>query len=245
MHGLLRNVAAEGKTDPSPSPPKAIIAPHAGYIYSGSTAAQAYATLLSDAGAIRRDVLLGPSHRVGFRGIAFCSADFYRTPLGDIPVDQSAFVAISDLPNVGMLDRAHAQEHCLEVQLPFLQMILQDFSVVPLVVGDVDDDDVARVLERLWGDEHTLILISSDLSHYHDYETASQLDGRTCNAIEHCQPEAIGEEQACGRIPVKGLLTVARRKQLQIDTLALCNSGDTAGDHSRVVGYGAWAFYEH
>jgi len=230
---------------PAAAHPKALIVPHAGYVYSGSTAAQAYATLQSQADTIKRVVLLGPSHRVGFRGIAFCSADYYRTPLGDVPVDQSAFVAISNLPNVGMLDRAHAQEHCLEVQLPFLQMILPDFSVVPLVVGDVDYDDVARVLEKLWGGDETLILISSDLSHYHDYDTARALDGRTCDAIEHCQPDAIGYEQACGRIPVNGLLAVARRKQLQIETLALCNSGDTAGDRNRVVGYGAWAFHEH
>lgn len=230
---------------PATAHPKALIVPHAGYIYSGSTAAQAFATLQSQADTIKRVVLLGPSHRVGFRGIAFCSADCYRTPLGDVPVDQSAFVAISNLPNVGMLDRAHSQEHCLEVQLPFLQMILPEFSVVPLIVGDVDYDDVARVLEKLWGGDETLILISSDLSHYHDYDTARALDGRTCDAIEHCQPDAIGYEQACGRVPVNGLLAVARRKQLQIETLALCNSGDTAGDRSRVVGYGAWAFHEH
>lgn len=234
----------QGAPQPATRHPKALIVPHAGYIYSGSTAAQAFATLQQQADDIRRVVLLGPSHRVGFRGIAFCSSDFYRTPLGDVPVDQSAFVAISNLPNVGMLDRAHAQEHCLEVQLPFLQMVLQNFSVVPLVVGDVDYDDVARVLEKLWGGDETLILISSDLSHYLDYDTASTLDTRTCSAIEHCQPDAIGDEQACGRIPVKGLLALARRKHLQIETLALCNSGDTAGDRNRVVGYGAWAFYE-
>lgn len=224
--------------------PKALIVPHAGYIYSGSTAARAFATLKQHASEIRRVVLLGPSHRVGFRGIAFCSADFFRTPLGDIPVDQSAFVAISGLPHIGLLDRAHAHEHCLEVQLPFLQTLLTDFSIVPLVVGDVGSHDVAAVLEKLWGGDETLILISSDLSHYLDYDSAHQLDTRTCNAIEHCQPDAIADEQACGRIPVKGLLTLARQKNLVIKTLALCNSGDTAGDKQRVVGYGAWAFYE-
>lgn len=223
--------------------PKALIVPHAGYIYSGSTAARAFRTLQGHADTIRRVVLLGPSHRVGFHGIAFCSADYYQTPLGDIPVDQSAFVAISNLPGVGLLDRAHAHEHCLEVQLPFLQKVLHDFTLVPLVVGDVDYDDVAAVLETLWGGDETLILISSDLSHYLDYDNASRLDARTCSAIEHCQPAAIGETQACGRIPVQGLLTLARRKQLRIDTLGLCNSGDTAGDRQRVVGYGAWAFY--
>lgn len=232
------------KSSHTPRPmPKALIVPHAGYIYSGGTAAEAFSTLERGARSIRRVVLLGPSHRVGFRGIAFCSADFYRTPLGDIPVDQSAFVAISNLSGVSLLDRAHTQEHSLEVQLPFLQTLLQDFSVVPLVVGDADYEDVATVLETLWGGDETLILISSDLSHFHDYETASALDQRTCSAIQHCQPDSIGDEQACGRIPVKGLLALARRKSLRIETLALCNSGDTAGDRERVVGYGAWALF--
>ncbi|HVK98549.1 MAG TPA: AmmeMemoRadiSam system protein B [Dongiaceae bacterium] len=226
------------------TPPKAVVVPHAGYIYSGSTAALAYAALEPHAQAIRRVVLLGPSHRVGFRGIAFCSADSYRTPLGLVPVDQSAFVSISDLPNIGMLDRAHAQEHSLEVQLPFLQSVLKDFTLVPLVVGDVDPADVARVLERLWGGPETLIVISSDLSHYHDYTTAQELDAATCRAVETCHPEHIGYEQACGRIPLNGLLQLAQRKQLHVTTLGLCNSGDTAGDRQRVVGYGAWAFSE-
>lgn len=225
--------------------PKAIVAPHAGYIYSGSTAAQAYATLRHNAHEIKRVVLLGPSHRVGFRGIAFCSADAYLTPLGPVKVDQSAFVAISDLPQVGMLDRAHEQEHSLEVQLPFLQAVLKDFSVVPLVVGDVEYDAIARVLERLWGGPETLIVISSDLSHYHDYATARRIDSDTCKAVEHLQPDAIGYDQACGRTPLNGLLELARQKHLRVETLGLCNSGDTAGDRSRVVGYGAWAFYEH
>lgn len=239
IEGLLRDAP-----HPETPPPKALIVPHAGYVYSGSTAAHAFATLRNQADTIRRVVLLGPSHRVGFRGIAFCSSDFYRTPLGDVPVDQSAFVAISNLPNVGLLDRAHSQEHSLEVQLPFLQKVLHKFTVVPLVVGDVSYDDVAKVLDTLWGGDETLILISSDLSHYLDYDSASSLDARTCSAIEHCQPDAIGEDQACGRIPVKGLLALARRRNLQIETLALCNSGDTAGDRRRVVGYGAWALYE-
>ncbi len=229
---------------PAVTRPKAIVVPHAGYVYSGSTAARAYATLENHARDIKRVVLLGPSHRVGFRGIAFCSADSYRTPLGLVRVDQSAFVAISNLPNVGLLDRAHAQEHSLEVQLPFLQSVLRDFRLVPLVVGDVDPADVARVLEKLWGGPETLIVISSDLSHYHDYVTAQELDGETCRAVESCQPEQIGYEQACGRIPLNGLLALARSRHLQVTTLGLCNSGDTAGDRSRVVGYGAWAFSE-
>ncbi|MBA54290.1 MAG: AmmeMemoRadiSam system protein B [Pseudomonadales bacterium] len=224
--------------------PKAIIVPHAGYVYSGLTAAKAFNELLPSADKIRRVVLLGPSHRVGFEGIAFCSSDFFRTPLGEIPIDHSALVAISDLSNVGLLDRAHEQEHSLEVQLPFLQKVLRDFKLVPLVVGDTDTQTVARVIERLWGDDSTLFVISSDLSHYHDYRTAQRMDSATCNAIEHLAADAIGFEQACGRNPVKGLLDVARHRHMDVKTLAMCNSGDTSGDHDRVVGYGAWGFWE-
>ena len=224
--------------------PKAIVVPHAGYMYSGSTAALAYASLKHASHDIKRVILLGPSHRVGFRGIAFCSSDSYRTPLGEVKVDQSSFVAISDLPDVGLLDRAHAQEHSLEVQLPFLQSVLEDFTLVPLVVGDVDYEAITRVLERLWGGPETLIVISSDLSHYHDYATARRIDADTCKAVENYQPEKIGYDQACGRTPLNGLLELAHSKHLEVRTLGLCNSGDTAGDRDRVVGYGAWAFYE-
>ncbi len=225
--------------------PKAIIVPHAGYVYSGSTAACAYRVLAPAASLIKRVVLLGPSHRVGFEGVAFCSSDFFRTPMGDVPVDQSSFVAISNIPGVCLMDSAHEQEHSLEVQLPFLQYLLTDFKLVPLVVGDASKATVAKVLNALWGDEKTLIVISSDLSHYHDYRTAQSIDEKTCQAIERLQPDDIGYDQACGRNPVKGLLSVAEQRHLRVKTLSLCNSGDTAGDKHRVVGYGAWAFYEH
>lgn len=229
---------------PFASSPKAIIVPHAGYVYSGSTAGKAFHELAKAANKIKRVVLLGPSHRVGFQGIAFCSADFFRTPLGDIPVDHSAMVAISDLPQVGLLDRAHDQEHSLEVQLPFLQTVLSDFKLVPLVVGDADKRTVADVIERLWGDDSTLFVISSDLSHYNDYSTAQHMDTLTSEAIEFLQPDDISDDQACGRNPVKGLLEVARHKHMKVKTLGLCNSGDTSGDKERVVGYGAWALWE-
>lgn len=224
--------------------PKAIIVPHAGYVYSGATAGKAFHQLIPVAHKIKRVVLLGPSHRVGFQGIACSSADYFRTPLGEIPVDHSAMVAISDLPEVGLMDRAHEQEHSLEVQLPFLQSVLADFKLVPLVVGDAEKETVAAVIERLWGDESTLFVISSDLSHYHDYVTAQSIDSRTCEAIEFLQPDDISYDQACGRNPVKGLLEVARHKHMRVRTLGLCNSGDTAGDKDRVVGYGAWALWE-
>jgi len=224
--------------------PKAIIVPHAGYAYSGSTAGRAFHQLTPVGNKIRRVILLGPSHRVGFQGIAFSSADYFRTPLGDVPVDHSAVVAISDLPQVGLMDSAHEQEHSLEVQLPFLQTVLTNFKVVPLVVGDADKNAVAAVIERLWGDDSTLFVISSDLSHYNDYITAQSMDNRTCAAIELLQPDDIHCEQACGRNPLNGLLEVARHRHMRVETLGLCNSGDTSGDRSRVVGYGAWALWE-
>ncbi|MCK5792013.1 MAG: AmmeMemoRadiSam system protein B [Ketobacter sp.] len=225
-------------------PPKALIVPHAGYLYSGATAARAYHELALSADQINRVVLLGPSHRVGFHGIAFCGSDFYRTPLGDIPIDHSALAIVSELPQVGLLDQAHEHEHSLEVQLPFLQKILRNFKLVPLVVGEADTESVAEVIERLWGGEETLFVISSDLSHFHDYATAQQMDAKTCDAIESMTPAHIDDDQACGRNPVKGLLNVARRRHMRVKTLDMCNSGDTTGDHDRVVGYGAWAFWE-
>ncbi|MGC1509610.1 AmmeMemoRadiSam system protein B [Ketobacter sp.] len=225
--------------------PKALIVPHAGYVYSGNTAASAYRALAPASKLIKRVVLLGPSHRVGFKGVAFCSSDAFRTPMGDVPVDQSSFVAISNIPEVKLLDSAHQQEHSLEVQLPFLQFLFSDFTLVPLVVGEASQETVARILDALWGADETLIVISSDLSHFHDYQTAQAIDKKTCQAIEQLAPEQIGYEQACGRNPVKGLLCVARQRGLDVKTLSRCNSGDTAGDLQRVVGYGAWAFYDN
>lgn len=222
--------------------PKAIIAPHAGYIYSGPVAARAYARLAPARGRITRVVLLGPSHRVPLLGLATSSADFYRTPLGDVPLDRSAIESAEELPQVVRLDAAHQMEHSLEVHLPFLQEVLGTFSLVPLVVGDVRPEQTAEVLERLWGGDETLVVVSSDLSHYHDYATAQRMDGSTRQAIEQLDPGRIDYENACGRNPVSGLLLVAKRKGLAVETLDLRNSGDTAGPRDRVVGYGAWAF---
>lgn len=229
----------------STAPPKAIIAPHAGYIYSGPIAASAYARLQAAKETIHRVVLLGPSHRVGFRGIAASSMDVFTTPLGSIPVDQEAIVQLHDLPQVGFLDKAHAQEHSLEVHLPFLQTVLHNFSLVPLVVGDASPEEVGKVLEILWDGPETLIVISSDLSHYHDYQTAKQLDGATSKAIEQLSFERIGYEDACGRNPINGLLWVAQRRALHGETIDLRNSGDTAGPRDQVVGYGAYVFHEN
>ena len=223
-------------------PPKAIIAPHAGYIYSGPIAASVYQRLRSAASTIQRVILLGPSHRVAFSGLATSSADAYRTPLGIIPIDQTAIKALSDLCFVHLLDQAHRQEHSLEVHLPFLQTVLGSFKLVPLVVGDATAEEVGEVLERLWGGEETLIVISSDLSHYHDYLTARRMDQATSQAIEALQWQQIHPEGACGRIPISGLLYAARHHNLTARTIDLRNSGDTAGTKDQVVGYGAYVF---
>lgn len=238
--------AAENRApDAHARPPKAIIVPHAGYVYSGPVAAAAYAQLLALKGKIERVVLLGPCHRVAVMGLALSSAEYFTTPLGDVAIDHTLDDMLLALPQVGVFDATHTQEHSLEVQLPFLQTVLGSFKLLPMVVGDATPAQVADVLERVWGGAETLIVISSDLSHYLDYDRARAIDLQTCRAIEHLDAHAIGQTQACGRVPVKGLLEVAERKGLHVETLDLRNSGDTAGSRDRVVGYGAWAFWEH
>lgn len=233
-----------GHTPASAGPaPKAIIVPHAGYIYSGPVAASAYKQLQPLRKRIKRVVLLGPSHRVYLTGLAASHATHFATPFGLIPLDQAAIARTLSLPQVQYMDAAHASEHSLEVHLPFLQKVLGDFSLVPLVVGEASPQQVAQVLELFWDDESTLIVISSDLSHYHDYQTAKQRDRATSNAIEAMAPERIGYDDACGRNPVNGLLHLARAHHLHVTTLDLRNSGDTAGPRDRVVGYGAYAIH--
>ncbi len=224
-------------------PPKAIIAPHAGYIYSGAIAASAYSQVANGKDRISRVILLGPSHRVPFHGMATTTAQRFSTPLGEVAVDGASLEAISHLPQVQILDQAHQWEHSLEVQLPFLQLVLLDFKLVPLVVGDASADEVGEVLDILWGGDETLIVVSSDLSHYHDYDTACRLDRRTSEAITHFRPHDIHYEDACGRNPILGLLAAARHHGLQAEMLDLRNSGDTAGPRDQVVGYGAYIFH--
>lgn len=223
--------------------PKALIVPHAGYIYSGSTAALAYAALAPWRDTIRRVVLLGPTHRVAVAGLALTEADALATPLGTVAVDAAAVAEIAGLPQVVASDRVHAQEHSLEVHLPFLQRALDDFRIVPLAVGHAAPEDVAEVLDRLWGGPETLIVISSDLSHFLPYAAANQVDRDTCAHILQLDAH-IHPEQACGAYPMNGLLIAARRRGLVPTLLHRCNSGDTAGDRSRVVGYAAFAFHE-
>lgn len=224
--------------------PKAIIAPHAGYVYSGAVAGTAYAPIRQARETITRVVLLSPCHRVAVRGLALSGMDAFRTPLGDVPVDKDACAKILDLPQVSVFEPTHEKEHGLEVHLPFLQDVLETFSLVPLVVGETSSEQVAAVLERLWGGDETLIVISSDLSHYLDYDAARAIDARTCKAIEDLAPERFEPNSACGRFPLAGLLNVAKQRGMAVDTLEVKNSGDTAGGKDRVVGYGSWLLHE-
>ena len=222
--------------------PKALIAPHAGYVYSGPIAASAYKTLAPRALEIRRVVLLGPSHFVPFRGIALPGPGAFRTPLGDVELDEPACAALAGRHGVMRLAEAHAREHSLEVQLPFLQLVLPQFRLVPLAVGFATDDDVAAVLDELWGGDETLIVVSSDLSHYLSYQAAALVDDETAQAIERLDEKPLDGDHACGCHPIRGLLRVARARGMRVVPLDRRNSGDTAGDKRRVVGYGAWAF---
>jgi AmmeMemoRadiSam system protein B/AmmeMemoRadiSam system protein A len=222
---------------------KALIVPHAGYVYSGGTAGKGYALLAPIAERIRRVVLLGPCHRVAVNGLAAPTVQAFATPLGSIPLDRAALDSLRDLPQVIASDAAHAQEHSLEVQLPFLQTVLHDFMLVPLAVGHTGAREVAEVIARLWGGPETLILISSDLSHFHTHAEAQRIDGDTAESILALR-QLTSFEQACGALPINGLLAVAAARGLKIERVAQCNSGDTAGDKSRVVGYASFALYE-
>jgi len=221
--------------------PKMLLVPHAGYVYSGPVAAHAYARIRRCRGQIRRVVLLGPTHRVAVRGIAAPTVSAFETPLGRVPLDREALDSLRDLPQVLSSDLAHAYEHALEVQLPFLQTVLDDFTLVPLAVGSTSPEAVAQVLERLWGGDETLIVISSDLSHYLGYRQAQASDRATVDRILRLDP-ALDHHQACGATPLAGALLAARVHGLSARLLDLRNSGDTAGDRSRVVGYCAVAF---
>ncbi|MDY6942765.1 MAG: AmmeMemoRadiSam system protein B [Pseudomonadota bacterium] len=229
-----------GEADAGDTEPAAIIAPHAGYLYSGPIAASAFAPLKNLSTPPRRIALIGPAHHYPVRGIAAPRATAFSTPLGPLPVDQTTIAALRRRCGVVYSDLAHEREHCLEVELPFLQVLFDTFAIVPLLVGQASPEHVQGVIEALWQRPDTLVVISSDLSHYHDYRTAKKLDRLTCQAIENLAPETIAEHQACGQRPVAGLLLAARGRKLSVSTADLRNSGDTAGGRDRVVGYGAW-----
>lgn len=223
--------------------PKALIVPHAGYIYSGGIAAAAYATVASLRQVVRRIVLIGPSHRVYLRGMAVPAAGAFVTPLGEVAIDQGLKASLLQRGDVIEADSPHAQEHCLEVQLPFLQMLFDDFTLLPIVIGSATPEHVGATLAHVWGDSSTLVLVSSDLSHYHAYDQARHIDATTIASILRREPTLAGE-QACGAVGINGLLYLAGERQLPVSEIARCNSGDTAGDRSRVVGYGAFAVHE-
>lgn len=235
--------AAAKRVAPINTCPKAIIAPHAGYIYSGATAAAGYQVLTAFADRIKHVTLLGPAHYIPVLGLACSSSDFFETPLGKLVVRPSLRSQILNLPQVKTNDSAFEKEHSLEVHLPFLQTVLNNFTILPLLVGRAEPAEIAEVIEACWGDEHSLIVISSDLSHYLSYEQAQMIDQQTSAAIVSLQVDNIDRHQACGRSPIKGLLTAAQHHNLYVKVIEQCNSGDTAGDKSRVVGYASYHFY--
>jgi len=229
--------------EPRLAVPKALIVPHAGYMYSGPVAARAYDELAAARGVVKRVVLLGPSHYVAGRGLAVPRVDFFETPLGAIRLDREALQSLADLKQVVSSDPAHAQEHSLEVQLPFLQKMLGEFSLVPLSVGAATSAEVAQVLERLWGGPETLIVISTDLSHYHPYDEAKRIDGATLARIQGLATD-LNHDEACGATALNGFLGLCRDRKLAVLPLMACNSGDTAGGKERVVGYSSLAVFD-
>ena len=227
---------------PATGAPKALIVPHAGYMYSGVVAGHAYRLLRTAGTTIQRVLLLGPSHREWFRGLAVPQTQAFATPLGRARIDESAIARLAGLPAVIASDTAHAREHSLEVQVPFLQRLLPDALIVPVLVGEATAAEVQAVLEALWGGPETLIIVSSDLSHYHPYSEAQSLDGATVDSILDGRADLTGED-ACGCLAVNGLVRAAHRHGLRAELIDVRNSGDTAGDRDRVVGYGAFGFY--
>lgn len=241
---LDATIAALLREQPAMTPaPKVLVVPHAGYPYSGALAARAYATLGAAAASLERVVLLGPSHRVWLQGFALPVADRFLTPLGALDVDAAVVGRLCSLPGVRRDEAPHRQEHCLEVQLPFLQRVAPQARIVPILVGEATPAEVAAVLEAAWGGAETLVVISTDLSHYHAYDEARRRDADTAAAVLAASGGLRGD-QACGCVALNGLARVASQRRLRGELIGLCNSGDTAGDRQRVVGYGAFGFYD-
>jgi len=246
IDGLI-DAALHADATQNKATPKAIIVPHAGLMFSGNLAALGFATVRALKGQIKRILIIGPAHRMAFQGIALAKADGFATPLGTMRCDLPALQTSLSLPQVQMLDDAHKLEHGLEIELPFIQRLFgetADIGIVPLLVSRCSPRQVSEVIEKLWGGPETLIVISSDLSHFHDYDTAKRMDANTRKMIENFDAENIGSDDACGALPVAGMLLCARNRNMRIETLGMRNSGDVTGDKSRVVGYGAWALYQ-
>jgi len=243
--GRLKQVLASLLAAPAAATgdrPAALIVPHAGYIYSGAMAARAYRTLAPFADEINRVVLFGPAHRVPLQGMALPDVEAFATPLGTVPLDRAAMRFAAGLPGVCISGEAHRLEHSLEVQLPFLQTVLGAFSLVPVVVGRCDAPTVAAAMDALWGGVETLVVISTDLSHFHDYDAATRLDARTCSRVL-AKDASLNGHDACGAYALNGLLSSSHGRSLTVEQLGMCNSGDTAGSHDRVVGYGAFVLH--
>lgn len=226
----------------TPQPPKALIVPHAGYVYSGPIAAYAYQRLIPFAATIRRVLLFGPAHRVPVLGLALPESSRFRTPLGEVPVDVAAAATALQLPEVQRSEAAHQLEHALEVQLPFLQQVVEDFTILPFVVGWTRPQVVAAVMEALWGGPETLIVVSSDLSHYHPEAEAHRRDHQSIDRILAKDP-TLEPDDACGSLAIDGLVIAAQRRGLQPELLAYGTSADTEGPRDRVVGYTSIAWY--
>jgi MEMO1 family protein len=231
---------AEARQQDGP-PPAALVVPHAGYVYSGPVAASGYARLRHSADRVRAVVLLGPAHFVPVRGLAHPEAERLQTPLGDVEVARSLLAQVEALPQVCGSAAAHAPEHSLEVQLPFLQRALPHVPVLPLLVGHAAPEAVAEVLEVLWTDG-VLPIVSTDLSHYLPDAEARALDRSTAARILALEGP-LESERACGAAPLNGLLLAARRRGLRVEQLDLRTSADTAGEPEAVVGYGAFALF--
>ncbi|HXQ31097.1 MAG TPA: AmmeMemoRadiSam system protein B [Steroidobacteraceae bacterium] len=244
LRAALAALLGHASADAHPAPPaKALIVPHAGYVYSGSVAAAAYVRLVTRRSEISKVVIIGPSHRAYFQGIALPEADAFATPLGEIRIDVAGKARLAARGDVLVSDAPHELEHCIEVQLPFLQTVLDEFTLIPLLAGVASPQYVASVLTDVWGGPETLVLASSDLSHYHPYGSAQQLDAQTAAAIV-ARHSRLSGEQACGAVAINGLMARARELGLAVDEIAHLNSGDTSGDRARVVGYGAFALHD-
>ena len=242
---LRRAVTCMLRQDRTPAPPwhpRALIVPHAGYVYSGEVAARAYRLLAPVRDRIHRVALLGPAHRMRLEGMALPTASAFETPLGRVPLDRAGIARIADQPAVVNADEAHRFEHALEVQLPFLQVVLGPFTVAPLVVGDCPPQRVAAVVDVLAEDPDTLFVLSSDLSHFLDYDQARETDQRTRDKILAHSTSLTGED-ACGAGVINGFMCSRAAAALSVELLELRNSGDTTGDRERVVGYASFVLH--
>lgn len=238
---LVRKLLKKGPSVKRKCPVKAIISPHASFTFSGSVAGSIFA-MVKNQKEIRRIVLLGPSHRVAFAGLAIPSADEFETPLGKVAVDRLSLIRMTEYADVSWLDEAHRYEHSLEVQLPFIQMLFPMASIIPIVVGDVDPESIVSVLDEVWGGRETLIVVTTDLSHDLPCNEANARDRRASETIKALDGDALNAEDVCGLLPLKGFLKMAKAKRLKLISMVLKNSGDRGCTSDRVVGYGGYAF---